>query len=310
MVTDNETTMLQTARIALGLWSGLHRDILVPFGTSASSVFGVRTNGTTHFLRLTDRSFRSLDDVTGEMSFLAHLHSHNVQVALPILSIHGRAVEDVGDHVAALFRRAPGVRVTPEGAHWNEPLFREWGRALARQHAAARTFLNCSFGWRQDWRREPVLVEGLARIQATDNELAQISDRVLAELEAHASVLGEMGTIHADMAPQNFRYEPRLGITAFDFDNCCRHWFLFDIAVSQSVLRLRQDREKLVQWIIEGYQELRPLPGDRHLSGLLLRLRLLYVYCDRLYSFGPTPRPAQMEILRGFRGRLISGDVW
>ena len=310
MVTDNETAMLRTARVALGLWTGLHRDILVPFGTCASSVFGVRMNGTTHFLRLTDRSFRSLDDVTGEVSFLAHLDSHSVQVALPILSIHGRAVEEVGSHFAVLFRRAPGVHVMPDGAHWNEVLFREWGRALARQHAAARTFPDCSLGWRQDWRREPVLVEGSATIQATDDELAQISDKVFTELEAHASGLGEIGTIHADMAPQNFRYEPRLGITPFDFDNCCRHWFLYDIAVSQSVLRLRQDREKLVQWILEGYQELRQLPGDRHLSGLLLRLRLLYVYCDRLHSFGPTPRPAQMDVLRGFRDRLISGDVW
>jgi Ser/Thr protein kinase RdoA (MazF antagonist) len=310
MVTDSDTTMLQTARIALGLWPGAYRDILVPFGTSASSVFGVRVNGITHFLRLTDRSFRSLDDATGEMSFLTHLHSQSVQVALPVLSIHGRAVEEVGDHFAALFRRAPGVRVMPESAHWNKLLFREWGRALARHHTAARTFLNRPSGWRHDWRREPVLVAGLARIQLNDNELAQISDKVFAELEAHASALGEIGTIHADMGPQNFRYDTRSGITSFDFDNCCRHWLLYDVVISQSVLRLRPDREKLLQWIIEGYQELRPLPGDRHLSGLLLRLRLLYVYCDRLYRFGPSPRPAQTDILRGFRDRLISSDVW
>jgi hypothetical protein len=82
------------------------------------------------------------------------------------------------------------------------------------------------------------------------------------------------------------------------------------MAVSQSVLRLRPDREKLVQWIIEGYQELCPLPGDCHFFGVLLRSRLLYVYCERLYGFGPAPQPAQIDILRGFRDRLISGDVW
>jgi Ser/Thr protein kinase RdoA (MazF antagonist) len=282
----------------------------VPFGTSASSVFGVRVSGTTHFLRLTDRSFRSLEDATDEMSFLAHLHAHSVQVAMPIPSIHGRAVEMVGGHLATIFRRAPGIRVTPEGVYWNEALFREWGRALARQHTAARTFLNPSFGWRQDWRREPVLVESLARIRATDNELAQIADSLFAELEAHISVLGEVGTIHADIGPQNFRYEPRRGITPFDFDNCCRHWFLYDVAVCKSVLRLRPEREQLVEWIIEGYQELRPVPGDSGLFGLLLHLRLLYVYCDRLHSFGLTPGPEQLNILRGFRDRLICGEIW
>ena len=71
IITGDETTELQTAHIALGLWSGACQDVLVPFGTSASSVFGGRVSGTIHFLRLTDRSFRSLEDATDEMSFLA-----------------------------------------------------------------------------------------------------------------------------------------------------------------------------------------------------------------------------------------------
>lgn len=59
-----ETAELRTARMALGLWSRACQAMLVPFGTSASSVFGVRANGTTHFLRLTHQSFRSLEDVS------------------------------------------------------------------------------------------------------------------------------------------------------------------------------------------------------------------------------------------------------
>jgi Ser/Thr protein kinase RdoA (MazF antagonist) len=116
--------------------------------------------------------------------------------------------------------------------------------------------------------------------------------------------------IHADLGPQNFRYHPEIGITAFDFDNCCRHWFLYDIAVSLSVLRLRPEREQLVQWIFEGYRDVRPFPGDPGTLRLLLRLRLLYVYCDRLYSFGLAPGPDQTNILRAFRDRLILNDVW
>jgi hypothetical protein len=48
-------------------------------------------------------------------------------------------------------------------------------------------------------------------------------------------------------------------------------------------------------------KELRLVPGDSGMFGLLLRLRLLYVYCARLRRFGLTPGPEQLNILRGFR---------
>ncbi len=307
---NRNTSASQVAMAALSLWTGVRQNMLVPFGTSASSVFGVRVNGATHFLRLTSRSFRSMDDATGELSFLHHLRTHGVHVAMPVPSIHEQNVESVGDYLVTLFRRAPGLRLTPEARLWNRAFFREWGRTLAFQHQAARAFCNPLPGWRRDWRREPVLVEGLKHIRANDEQLTGCVDAILAEVDAQGDIFGEAGMIHADLGPQNFRYDPELGITAFDFDNCCRHWFLYDIAVSLSVLRLRSDREQLVQWIFEGYRDLRPLPGDPDSFRLLLRLRLLYVYCDRLYSFGVAPGDEQTNILCGFRNRLILGDVW
>jgi Ser/Thr protein kinase RdoA (MazF antagonist) len=307
---DRNTSTLRAATAALSLWSGARQKLVVPFGTSASSVSGVRINGTTHFLRLTRQSFRNIDDVTDELSFLYHLCSHGVRVAMPVPSIHNRSVERVGDYLASLFRRSPGLRVRPEARLWNRAFFREWGRTLAFQHQAAGTFCNLLSGWRQDWRRDPVLVEGLIYIRTNDEQLAHCADAILAELDLQGGALGEVGMIHADLAPQNFRYDPEIGITAFDFDNCCRHWLLYDMAVALSVLRVRPEREQLVQWIFEGYRDLRPFPGDPGLLRLLLRLRLLYVYCDRLYSFGVTPGPEQTNILRGFRDRLILGEVW
>jgi Ser/Thr protein kinase RdoA (MazF antagonist) len=310
VICREKTKETEAARLALDLWSGTCREVLVPFGRSASSVFGVRAEGRTHFLRLTDPSFRTPEDVGDELAFLAHLQAHGVLVAMPVASRRGRMVEGAGGQLATLFRRAPGLHVRPDSAHWTKALFLAWGRALAGQHEAARTFRNPSSGWRQDWRREPVLVQGLAAISATDPDLAKAADDLLTEVAASAPALGEVGTVHADMAPQNFRFDRQNGLTAFDFDNCCRHWFLYDLAVSQSVLRGRPERETAVAWLVEGYREIRPLPGERSLIGLLLRLRLLYVYCDRRYSFGPVPGPAQRAILDGLRARLIDGPVW
>ena len=145
-----DDSTLQTAVAALKLWPSARQSLLVSFGTSASSVFGVRLNGATHFLRLTSQSFRSVDDTSDELSFLYHLCAHGVHVATPVPSIHGGNVERVGNYLATLFRRAPGVRLTPGARLWNRAFFREWGRTLALQHQAARTFCNPSSGWRQD----------------------------------------------------------------------------------------------------------------------------------------------------------------
>src|SRR5262245_30060389 len=120
----------QAAAAALNLWSGARQHVLVPFGTSTSSVFGVRINGATYFLRVTRQSFRSVGDTTEELSFLQHLHSECAHVAMPVPSIHDRGVEKVGDWLATLFRRAPGLRLTPESRLWDRAFFREWGRTL------------------------------------------------------------------------------------------------------------------------------------------------------------------------------------
>jgi Ser/Thr protein kinase RdoA (MazF antagonist) len=282
----------------------------VPFGISASSIFGVRINGVTHFLRVMRQSFRSVGDTMQELSFLNHLHSQGVRVAMPVPSNHHQGVEIVGDFLATLFRRAPGLRLTPEARLWNRAFFREWGRTLALHHQAARSFCNPLAGWRRDWRREPVLVQGLEYIRADDKDLAHCVDAIVAGLELQGDACGEVGMIHADLGPQNFRYDPEIGITAFDFDNCCRHWFLYDIAVSLSVLRLRPEREQLVQWMFDGYRDLCPLPGDAGSLRPLLRLRLLYVYCDRLYGFGVAPGPDQTHLLNALRDRLLLDDVW
>ncbi len=85
-------------------------------GRACPSVFAVRVRGATHFLRLTNRSFRGTDDATDEFSFLHHLYSHGVHVAMPVPSIHGENVENVGDFLATLFRRAPGLRSDPESS--------------------------------------------------------------------------------------------------------------------------------------------------------------------------------------------------
>jgi len=177
-------------------------------------------------------------------------------------------------------------------------------------HRAASPFSTDGLGWRSDWQAEPVLAEGLFRIRASDAPLAAMLDRLWRQVDDEEEAFGESAMVHADYAPQNIRYLPSGAITIFDFANCCRHWLLYDLAVSMHVLRHAADREMLRSWVIEGYRSAGALPGDLGLLDLLLQLRSVYVYCDRLFRFGRTPSADQSANLEQIRQPLLAGRAW
>ena len=294
------------AREIANLWSLDQNIAMVSQNDPEHSVFAVRQAGETCFLRLYDPAWSSLADIDAEIGFVAHLSGQGVRVSEPIRSSKGRMVEGLGYTAAAMFRLAPGQHVEPSDPEWNEALFRDWGRTIARHHEAARTFPVPTKTWRADWHLEPLLREGLDQIEKDDTDLAREAHTLLSELERHVPEIGEVGMVHADHAPQNFRYDLEAGITTFDFANCCRHWFLHDIAIAVYSVQRAPNFVGITEWIMDGYRELMPLPGEISLLPFLLRMRILYVYCDRLKRFGNSPDAVQITTLLNIRNRFMA----
>ena len=101
-------------------------------------------------------------------------------------------------------------------------------------------------------------------------------------VEDRASSFGQTGFIHADFAPQNYRCKRNTDLTAFDLDNCVRHWLAYDLAVAVSILTRSQEGEESIHQLLTGYQEIAPLPCAREALQELAKLRALYVLCDRI----------------------------
>jgi Ser/Thr protein kinase RdoA (MazF antagonist) len=121
------------------------------------------------------------------------------------------------------------------------------------------------------------------------------------------------GMTHADFGPRNFNYHPELGITAFDFGNCCYHWYISDLAIALSTLRRypRHERDRYRDWLLSSYQEVSPI--DQQLLADIswfLRLRILYVYLDRLMLFGPSPTAEQQATLGELRRNVHERYEW
>ena len=279
--------------------------MLRPRHGAVNAVLEVRTGCGATFLRLTPTSWRSRADIACELAFVRHLARGGCRVARPAPSRSGALVEKTGGWLAALFEEAPGALVEPGGPGWGEAMLRAWGEALGRQHRAQADFEPPTGTWRRDWRAEPVLVQGIEALTRTDPAAHEAARHVLAAVEEHVEDLGPIGMIHADFAPQNFRWSPSGGVAAFDFDNCCRHWLLYDLAVAQSVLARLDDADRLMGWVVDGYEAVAPLPGDLGLIDILMRLRLLYVLCDRLWVAETYGLDGRGDALRRLRERLL-----
>lgn len=296
-----------TAARALERWEA-DPGSLAHLATSGNAVHRFTRSGAPHILRLTVPSHRTAAHTEAEMAFLEHLNACGVRVNAPVRSVAGRSVEIVDGVSACVLTWVPGIVVTADSEHWNQRFFREWGASLARIHAAARTYRGPA---RWEWRDEGLIAEADVLIPAGDRAVRDEFARVMRALDDVAAGAERCGMIHADFAPGNFHYVPGAGIHAFDFGNCCSHWFAADLAISLSVLRRRPERDRLREWLLDGYREVAPLPpGTLETLDLLLQLRILYVLLSRLAWFGPRPDAAQRATLEALRGAVLERFTW
>ena len=285
---------LPEARLALERWEG-DRDSLEHVATSGNSVYRFQAAGAPRILRLTELDYRSPADNDAEMAFLEHLRASGVRANAPVRSRGGRRVEMFADCSAVVLDWAPGVRVDPGSPDWNERLLIEWGATLAGIHRAAMVYGGPD---RWEWWQEGLIADAKSLIPQSDRAATQELDRVMSRLGDLPRSRDNYGMTHADFAQQNFNFDSGLGLTAFDFGNCCHHWFASDVVISLSTLRRLDERERYRDWLLAGYRRVRPLEGEAwEARGWFLRLRVLYVYLSRLRKFGAQPTPEERQTL-------------
>lgn len=305
---------IEQAQEVISHWGG-QKTSVKHIGNSASSVFEYQKGASKKILKVTDASFRTSSEIEGELEYLNYLKKAAVSCCYPVISNDGKLLvsskwEDAG-FVCSSLTFANGIYVDESSPHWKIDFFREWGRNLASIHSASKLYeVSNQKLWQ--WDQEILFSEADSLLPEDD----LISRKVLEELFEILSHLPKTsdnyGIIHADHAPQNFSYNPASGkITAFDFGNSCYHWYLADLANSLSTIQFKKDRDLIKNGILEGYSETETLPKDyEEQIGFFLRLRALYVYLDRLYSFGEAPNTAQKKTLDMLENRVRSYQEW
>jgi Ser/Thr protein kinase RdoA (MazF antagonist) len=258
------------------------------------------------FLRLTHAGHRSLSQLSAELDFIRYLTRHGYHASPPVPSRRGNLIEtlstDDADFYACVFEAAPGAHVGVGSSDWGEALFEEWGRSLAALHVLSRRYAPAR-PRRYRWDEDDVLVNAATYIPPGETSALRAHDEVMRRLSELPTGRG-FGLIHGDLCRVNFNYDGRR-ITAFDFDDCCYHWFVYDLvcALAPASFRPPEERRAYRGWMVGGYGRLLPL-GESWQSDfdLLLRLRHVYLFALHLRNWGGAveqhPKRELLERLR------------
>jgi amicoumacin kinase len=303
------------ANKAAKLWRGTAESVKSA-GDSANRVYEFTESGKTRFLRLISSRDRTKAQIEAELDFIFYLRRGGVGVAPTILSVNERFVEELtaADDLffACVFERAEGERFNY--GDFNESARREHfrlrGRTLGQIHALSKSYVPSGNFRRFAWNEDRLLRETEKFLPASEKIVWREYRRLSEILSALPRAAENYGLIHGDFGETNYRYQAaRLNI--FDFDDCCYHWFAFDLAVSIYPHGGRPEGLRLLEWLVEGYSENAPVNFTLEDITLFCQWRLIYMFLVYARKWGfHNLSPAQDAWFANKRDNIARGYKW
>jgi len=299
---------------ALGLWN-VQAPALTAHVAGPNVVVEVPApDSASMYLRLTPQAHRTPEQLLAELEFVQYLQARGGPAAGVVAARDGAMLHSI-EHEgrawhAAVFAEAPGDRISWGDHEHNQRICRAIGEALGRIHALSRTFQPRlrRFDWRED-RGFRQLPERLPDFEAPIKRRAV---ETFAFLETLPVTSDNFGMIHGDFTPANLRlHEDR--ITAFDFDDCCYHFYGFDLAVALlPAARLQKTiRLDYLHSILDGYAGHCPLNDfQTHIDSFWQACCLWrYLHALRNWDLVNLPEP-QIKELANRRDAVINPISW
>jgi Ser/Thr protein kinase RdoA (MazF antagonist) len=291
---------------------------LVHLRTGENSVWRATLAGKPFVLRITAEPHRSSAQLEAELAFVNHLQAGGLAVARPQSMAGGAYVLDTSALVATQERTHATVFSWLAGRHFSyhspdvdRPLFHLWGETMARLHQLSRAFEPGAAPRRPDWPDDRLAGCSLDGV-VLDSETVRLRDELVGRIRRLTPEPTHYGMVHGDFERGNFVLDSG-SIGLFDFDDCCRHWFFWDIACALWVFRnaTAEERARILGWFLEGYAVVRE-PDARCIDhwSELIRLRTLALLLRRLRQpAGLMGRTDRMWVART-RAWLQSGWSW
>jgi Ser/Thr protein kinase RdoA (MazF antagonist) len=302
------------ANIAIGLWGGDAKSLEL-IGDSANYVYSFIEFGKTRYLRLISSYDRTKGQIEAELEFIFHLRQGGVSVALAVASVHGRFVEELSSGsdllFACVFEQAEGERFRYDAAaKSNKEHFRLRGRTLGQIHALSKTYIPSGKFRRFAWDGDNLLLEVEKFLPKSEKIVWREYDALKERLRHCPQSKETYGLIHGDFGETNYRYQ-NSRLTIFDFDDCCYHWFVYDLALTIYPHGWRKEGLQLLDWMLEGYSENMPLNVSLAEVTMFCQWRLVYMFLVYARKWGfERLSPQQSEWFAQKRENIARGYQW
>jgi len=270
----------EVANLAVRFWCG-DTESLEFIGNSANYIYHFVESGKTRYLRLVSSYDRTKKQIEAELDFIFHLQQGGVSVALPVSSVAGRLVEEIvcaNDLLfACVFEQAEGERFRYETATSNKEHFRLRGRTLGQIHTLSKDYVFSDSFRRFAWNEDKLLLNIERFLPKSEKIVWREYDLLNNRLRELPQSKETYGLIHGDFGETNYRYQDsRLNI--FDFDDCCYHWFVYDLAITIYPHGWRKEGLQLLDWLLEGYAENMSLDVPLAEITMFCQWRLVYLF--------------------------------
>ena len=192
----------------------------------------------TRYLRISCMNDRSFEDYESETAFVHYLAEQGAPVADALPSVDGNLVEQIGTEQGtvfiSLFEEAVGEQLAARGYRYREgvPLseyFFNCGKCLGKIHALSRRYE--PIHPRYDYTRRFNMTHFAEVTPPQYTAWLPAIERALECVGRLDKSIDHYGVVHFDFSDGNYMIDYSNGdINVYDFENCCRCWYLYDLA--------------------------------------------------------------------------------
>jgi amicoumacin kinase len=316
---ENERSWEFVARQAVRFWEG-DAESLCWVGLSESAVYTFLQGDRKRYLRLTAPEHRSGEQIEAELAFVSYLHEGGARVSRPLVSQTGRRVEPIPAgaeegplhlYSTCVFEEAEGIPFQYTTSPSTETHFRALGRTFGRIHALSQRYRPDSICRRFAWHEDASLMDIEQFLPPSETVIWQEIHFLLKWLNDQPQTQATFGLIHGDLGATNYRCHDS-EITVFDFDDCCYHWYVYDLAIALYPHGWRPEAERLYAALVEGYS-LETAWDGRPLSEITnwCRLRMLFMFLHHARKWGwENLTDYQKEWMQHKRENIARGYIW
>ncbi|MED2985361.1 phosphotransferase [Bacillus thuringiensis] len=241
----------------------------------------------TYFSRITN--YKTYEEQIEEVIYTNFLYQNGLSVPPIIPSLQGNFVEKFTldkEIFAVLYKAAPGIHLPR--CEWNSNIFKKLGKQIGKSHRISKSFEKIKpVKHINDWY-ENEEYDFLKYIPKEENTIREIASDVLTSIKELPKSPSNYGLIHGDLWLENILVENNSNLTMIDFQDCEKHFYIFDLAVPiYSAIEYSfagngniVDYEySITKALFEGYQEENEIPKEmKDKFPLFIKLKEIFEY--------------------------------